>query len=72
MKFKCMKCGDIIEGDNKGHLVWCKCGNCFIDETEYYYRVEWNEGNSIIEIKEDGIEVEHERSSRCINKFKIK
>ena len=39
MKIKCKKCGDIIEGDKKGHLIWCKCHSCAIDETPYYYRL---------------------------------
>lgn len=39
MKIKCKLCGDIVEGDKKGHLIWCKCGKCAIDETPYYYRL---------------------------------
>ena len=39
MKIKCKLCGDIVEGDKKGHLIWCKCRKCAIDETPYYYRL---------------------------------
>jgi len=38
-KIKCLKCGDIIEGDKKGTYIECKCKNIAIDETEYYYRI---------------------------------
>ena len=39
MKIKCKLCGDIIEGDKKGHLISCKCESCHIDETPYYVRI---------------------------------
>ena len=39
MKIKCKLCGDIIEGDKKGHLILCECGACAIDETQYYCRI---------------------------------
>lgn len=39
MKIKCKKCGDIVEGDKKGHLITCSCESCMIDETPYYYRI---------------------------------
>ena len=38
-KIKCLKCGGIIEGDKRGHLIFCQCKACYIDETPYYYRV---------------------------------
>ena len=38
-KIKCLKCGDIIEGDRKGHLINCSCKSCYIDETPDYYRI---------------------------------
>ena len=38
-KIKCLKCGDIVEGDKRGNCITCKCGACFIDETPYYWRV---------------------------------
>ena len=41
-KIKCKLCGDIIEGDRKGNLISCKCNACFIDETQYYYRIGGN------------------------------
>ena len=52
MKKKCKLCGDIIEGDKKGHLISCKCESCFIDETPYYYRIGGKPEN-IEEIKEN-------------------
>lgn len=39
MKIKCKLCGTTVTGDKKGHLIWCECGKCAIDETPYYYRV---------------------------------
>ena len=38
-KIRCLKCGDIIEGDRKGHLINCSCKSCYIDETPDYYRI---------------------------------
>lgn len=38
-KIKCLKCGDIIEGDKKGTYIECKCKTIAIDETPYYYRI---------------------------------
>jgi len=38
-KIKCLQCGDIIEGDKRGHCLSCSCGACYIDETPYYYRI---------------------------------
>ena len=35
---RCKKCGDILKGDGKGHCIYCKCGNCYIDSTKYYCR----------------------------------
>ena len=55
-KVKCLKCGDIIEGDRKGHLITCRCGNCFIDETPYYYRIGAEDLENIEEIKEQANE----------------
>ena len=39
MKILCKLCNTVIEGDKKGHLIWCKCGKCAIDETKYYCRI---------------------------------
>ena len=39
MKIRCKLCDTVVEGDKKGHLIWCKCGKCAIDETKYYYRI---------------------------------
>ncbi len=52
MKIKCRLCGTIIEGDKKGHIIFCKCGKCAIDETPYYYRINGNP-EDIEEITED-------------------
>ena len=48
MKIKCKNCKDIIEGDNKGNYIHCRCGNIAIDQTPYYTRIigdkkEWEE-----------------------------
>lgn len=51
MKIKCKKCGDIIEGDKKGSMIWCSCRSCYIDETPYYCRIGGKPQN-IEEIKE--------------------
>lgn len=37
-RIKCLKCGDIIEGDDKGTYITCKCKSCYIDETKWYAR----------------------------------
>lgn len=39
MKIRCKLCDTVVEGDKKGHLIWCKCGKCAIDETKYYCRI---------------------------------
>lgn len=39
MKIRCKQCGTVVIGDKKGHLIWCKCGACAIDETPHYYRI---------------------------------
>lgn len=53
MKIRCKKCNYIIEGDKKGTFITCKCGNCYIDETEYYVRVGASKIEDIEEIKDD-------------------
>ena len=55
-KIKCKLCGDIIEGDRKGNLISCKCNACFIDETQYYYRIGGNP-DEIYLIEKDGSEI---------------
>ena len=52
MKIRCKLCNTILEGDKKGHMIWCKCGACFIDETPYYARIGGYPEN-VEEIKED-------------------
>lgn len=53
-KIKCKICGDIIEGDRKGHLISCSCNSTAIDETQYYYRVLGNpEDIMIFDIKKN-------------------
>lgn len=39
MKVRCLKCKDVIEGDKKGTLIFCKCESVAIDETENYVRI---------------------------------
>ena len=38
-KIRCLNCKDIIESDGFGKFVQCKCGQCYIDETQYYCRI---------------------------------
>ena len=38
-KVKCLKCGQIIEGDLKGTFIQCKCGKTAIDQTNQYVRI---------------------------------
>ena len=38
-KIKCLKCGQVIEGDLKGSYIQCKCGKTAIDQTEHYTRI---------------------------------
>ena len=52
MKLKCKKCNDIIEGDNKGTYIECKCKSIAIDETPYYVRVIGNP-EDVEEIKDE-------------------
>ena len=54
-KIKCLKCGDIIEGDRQGTFITCKCKACYIDETPYYYRV-GGDPEFIAIVKENGEE----------------
>lgn len=54
-KIKCLKCGDIIEGDRRGHLISCSCEACFIDETPDYYRV-GGDPEFIAHVDENGVE----------------
>ena len=44
-RLKCLKCGDIIEGDRKGTYITCGCKAIAIDETEYYVRVIGDKSN---------------------------
>ena len=39
MQVKCKKCGNIIQGDKKGTLIYCNCKSVAVDETPYYYRI---------------------------------
>lgn len=36
---KCRQCGDIIQSEYPGHLVWCSCGEVGVNQTDYYRRV---------------------------------
>jgi len=37
-KYLAKCCGDIIQSKYSGQFVSCKCGKCFVDQTEYYTR----------------------------------
>lgn len=37
-KYKCKKCGDIVQSKYSGHYCACKCGAIAVDQTEYYGR----------------------------------
>lgn len=39
VKIKCLICGDVLVGDEKGTFMQCSCKNIYVDETEYYCRV---------------------------------
>lgn len=52
-KIKCLLCGDVLQGDEKGTFKECKCRTCYIDETEDYCRIGGNE--KYFEIEEDNI-----------------
>lgn len=52
MKVRCKLCGDIIEGDKRGIYITCKCGKLAIDETPYYYRLNFQKKEDFEIIKE--------------------
>ena len=43
----------LLKEIKKGTFITCKCGNCYIDETEYYVRVGASKIEDIEEIKDD-------------------
>lgn len=47
-KIKCKLCNAIIEGDEKGTMIYCQCGQTYIDETQYYYRIGGDPENIMI------------------------
>ena len=53
MKIKCLICGDVLKGDKKGTFMQCKCGNIYIDETEYYCRIGYKEKEKFKELKKN-------------------
>ena len=53
-KIRCKICNDIIESKYNGHWMQCKCGKCYIDETEYYCRIGGDKENWEI-AKEDEV-----------------
>lgn len=56
MRIKCLLCNDIIEGDGKGNLIYCKCKQSSIDQNEYgLTRI--NGIEHIIEVDENGNEI---------------
>lgn len=38
-KYKCTKCGDILQSKYPGHYVECSCGTCMVDCTPDYVRL---------------------------------
>ena len=42
IQYKCPDCGDVFASSHSGEWVACKCGKCFVDQTEYYIRVGGN------------------------------
>jgi len=52
MKIKCKKCGDIIEGDKRGTLIYCSCKTIGIDETRWYVRILYKNEGDYKEVKE--------------------
>jgi hypothetical protein len=52
MKIKCNKCGDILEGDKRGTLIYCSCRSIAIDETKWYARVLYKTKEDYEEVKE--------------------
>lgn len=46
----CLLCDTYITGDRRGHLLECRCGACYIDETPDYYRIGGD--SNYIEIKD--------------------
>ena len=52
MKIKCKKCGDIIEGDKRGTLIYCSCRAIAIDETRWYARILYKNKEDYGELKE--------------------
>lgn len=38
-KIQCVLCEDIVESKHRHDLVWCKCGECYVDGGLEYQRV---------------------------------
>lgn len=53
-KIKCLNCGDIIEGDKKGNMIWCTCGKTAIDQTPDYCRINAQDFGQIM-VEENGV-----------------
>ena len=47
-KIKCKLCNTIIEGDKNGTMIYCQCGQTYIDETQYYCRIGGDQENIMI------------------------
>lgn len=39
MTIRCKRCDTVLVGDKKGTCLTCKCGDTYLDETEYYWRI---------------------------------
>ena len=40
-KYKCTKCGDIIQSQNRHDMVYCKCGECSVDGGSSYCKISY-------------------------------
>ena len=56
-KIKCKICGDIIESTFRHDFKECKCGACFVDGGNDYFRC-GGKASDIIVIRDDGTEVD--------------
>ena len=67
MKIKCLICGDVLKGDQKGTFMTCSCKNIYIDETEYYCRVGFKDKDKIKEIgvENKGVNKNEKKRNRC-------
>ena len=55
-KYKCSKCGDIIQSKHRHDFVRCKCGACFVDGGDDYTRLGGNDGAMPEMVEDDDAE----------------